>query len=247
MNNNINPFAQFADKTKAPTQNISTGGFIWDTGIYDVTIKKVGIVTYPPKIAGGKAFSIAKIIVSAEEKLDLTLDILGVTDQTSRGGFSLFNTLHTTAAGISATQATAEEGTISLFGKDVKATLITSLAGKKLQIAVSKEIVAKTSKTIQETTGKIIYRHLGLTCEINTLRAVFHTDGTTLAEKTNNKPAEFASEWLATWGGKVIDKTPGKVGLVTELPPTVNSGCKTVQVSSAVKTTPLPADMWSKE
>ena len=186
------------------TEGVQGVGFIWDTGVYDVTIK----IAQFNKYASGSCSLV--LVVGAEGKDDCTLNKIGLKNINGSASLTYpkFNTLHKIVAGVAGSECTMSQKQVKLFNKDEDITSIDSLVGKQCKMLITKNIEVK------QTASGSQYIDTGLSRNVNEMSQALFPDGRSFAEASTNSSAIFMTEWKNKFEGKEFDKTPDKRGLV---------------------------------
>lgn len=199
------------------------GGFVVDSGLYDLTIKlafltksKGGALAFNVHFDNdGKELRQQFWITSGDDKGNKTY-----YEKDGKKfylpGFNMANGLCLLTLGKEVSDLDTEPKVIKLYDSEAKeernteVPMLIELLGQKITAGVLRQIVDKKVK--DESTGKYVPN--GETREENEADKFFrHEDGLTIAEiKAQKTEAQFKIDWDNKWTGKTVNKAKGVAG-----------------------------------
>lgn len=240
----MNPFAKVVASSTAVAEDsdsLGGGGFIVDTGLYDMTIKMVYAIESKGGAAGvvfefendkKQTVRLTEYVSSGDEKGNKNFYIDKETgEEKLLPGYLKVDGLFLLATELEMSAQTWEEKLVPIYSHDAKAEVPTkvpvavSAIGKKVKLGVLKISENKTKKN--DATGK--YDPINEAREINEVNKVFHAvTGKTITEyREKVEGAEFLKKWEEKYGnGETIDKFKSVVGGATAGAPGAAGGGK---------------------
>lgn len=225
-----NPFATMTSSASAKSEDTDSlgGGFVLDTGLYDVTIKMAyaivagsganGVV-FEFETSNKKTLRMTEYISSGTEKGCKNFYVDKDGNEQLLPGFLKVDGLCLLATKLELGQQTWEEKLVPIYNNDAKTEVPTkvfvavSLLGTKLKLGVLKINENKTKKN--ETTGK--YDPINEARDINEVNKVFHAEtGKTISEyREKVETANFLAKWTEKFGTATVEKYKAVVGGAT--------------------------------
>ena len=215
QNKMLKDIAQSSTANNEETDNIGDG-FLWDTGIYKVTI----MLAYMDKSRGG-ATSI-NFIFKREDGKELRNTIY-ITNRAGQNfymrddkemlniGWQHATSLYYAATGTHLKEATEEKKVINIYDFDAKKELpqsrdvLVDLLGKEIILGLHK---ITEDKNVKNSAGK--YVTSGKVRDVNMIDKTFQPSGMTNAEANEGLTAPvFLLKWKDKFGTKTIDKAKG--------------------------------------
>jgi len=197
------------------------GGFVLDSGVYDMVVDMAYI-----NLSAGGAYGLVCVFKSAEGK---TLkQTFWMTGGTAKGqlnyyvdkdgnkqylpGFSQANALALLTVGKEIAECEPEKKMVKAYNPDLKKEVptekdvLTEMIGQPIKLGVIKQIVDKTTKAPDGT-----YQPTGETREENDIDKIFHAEtGCTVTELRNGQTeAGFLPKWEEKWKGEVKNRAKG--------------------------------------
>ena len=218
---------------KQESESVGGGRVLFDSAIYPAKVKQAYLDAYE---SGSRFVSITLDIGGKdyEERLLLTNgkgESFWTDDKNNAqqySGLTRFEEL-AFACGFSNIQATSPTtGNIRAWDKDTKsfvirshATVLTSLAGKEILVAIQK--ISQNKQKKNEITKR--YDKLNEVEEINQIDKFANLQGQTQLEAAKNvNPPQFMIAWKEKWSGKVNDKYKTQKGAPASGTPTAAGG-----------------------
>ena len=199
-------------------ERVGGGGFAWESGVHDTTIKMVYLNQAAPE---AQSFN---IILENSEGRELR-ESFWIRSGKTKGkkvyydkdgkqfplpGYSLANSLCIAATGESLAKciSSAEKKTINVWNSELKKEMPTErpvimcLVNKPVKVAVHQVVEDKVAKG---TNGQ--YEPTGQSRTVNNCKFFGNADGKTAEEITKNEEATMFDRWAAKNTGTVIDKS----------------------------------------
>jgi|TARA_B100000315_G_C14531681_1_gene566503 hypothetical protein len=194
------------------------GGFAWESGVYDATIKMVYLnksaseavsVNIILQNSDGKELKESFWIKSGKAKGNKTYFTKNKKNY-PLPGYSIANSMCVATSGESLAKCmdTAEKKKINIWNPELKKEapterpVLMGLVNKSIKVAVHQVIEDKTAKN---ASGQ--YVPTGESRTLNQCKFFGNTDGKTAEEIANDKPAVMFDKWAQKNTGTVVDKT----------------------------------------
>ena len=200
---------------------------VFETGAYDFTID----VAYADQSEGGAAYMNLSLVSDTGRTMNqrifftsgdakgnsITYDVKKNGKPTGEKrylpGFTIVSDLHEIITGSPLAEMQTEGKLVKVYNKDAgkeipeEKAVLTALVGQKIKLGIQEQQIFKTVNQ----DGKYVE-----TTEItkrNEVVKVFNAEtGQTQEEMENDVEALFLDKWIATYAGKMVDKTGGKKG-----------------------------------
>lgn len=195
--------------------SLGGGGYIWDSGIYPVTVKLAFLDTYPSGALNinvifadenGKELTWKNCITNAQKEAFYKDKKTG--EEKALPGMMIADSFTDIVTGKELLQLDESKAVVEVYDYDQEKyvpkekDVLKELLGKRVVIGVIREL---NDKNVKDNAGKWVPS--GETREANDVDKFFFADGTTRPEKAEGKPAEFINTWKGRWEGEIKDNT----------------------------------------
>jgi len=212
-----------ADIEMPSIERVGGGGFLWDSGVYDATVKMVYLdqtesdaVSFNIELlnSDGKTLEEQFWILNGKAKGNQTWYTNKSGKKVPIPGYVSADHLCRAVLGenLDPVRKTAENKTVSVYNKEqgkkvaTEKPVITNLLNKAVKVAVQQVIVDKTAKN-----GNGQYLPTGETKTINECKFFGSVEnGKTADEITKNQPATMFTRWAEKNTGVTINKSAAK-------------------------------------
>ncbi len=212
------------DVQEANIERLGGGGFAWESGVYDATVKMVYLNQAESEAVSfnvilenstGKELRESYWIKSGKAKGHKTYYTKD-GENFPLPGYSVAQSLCVAATGksLSDVMKSAEKKMVNLYNAEAKKEVpterpvLSDLTGKPVKAAIHQ--ITENKRKKNDTTGK--YETTAETRTINECKFFGNMEGKTADEISKNQPAEFFDKWAEKNTGIVIDKTNKNAG-----------------------------------
>lgn len=192
---------------------VAGGKKIFDSGVYDATIKVAYMITSKSGALGvtfefdinGSSYSETVYITNREKK---NYYITKSNTKAGLPGFNLVNNICFLTLDKELSVLEPEKKVLNIFdfetktNKPTEVPVLMELLGKKLKLAISN---TKTNKRVKDGSGNYVASDTII--NVNKIEHVFNTNGYTKLELDKKVDPTFLEDWLDKYKGVEVDKT----------------------------------------